>query len=448
MAVPGFPADQAGSPSQPRGTVRQVSAFDRAAQVAGSVAAGAERALNSRLGFNVREGVGELVSTVRGAQVPSLDQLADRATQIAGDAFGSAERALNSRLGFSVRDAASELASTVRGAQFPSLDQISDGASQIAGSVFSGAERALNSKLGFNVRDAAGDLMDTISGKPKALEDLSEQIFGKVGGLAAALLGEKSAATQWGNLSPHLIARMYPCDSKGVEIIGPLGPTSIFSPITDANFEVTLNWQSPFESSGPENKAPALMAMIQTGQIATVANAIQAFIPGDNALTGILDSTAEKAKQYARELEGRTGITKLNSRQVFAGMPPIKVTMTLHFRAISDPQTEVMEPYRRLLEWALPQQLAEDGILTELLKSAKSGDDIVKALFPSLAPQLIGFNYANERYSPMVIESVSNPIDGPLSSNGIPIYRAVQVSLATLTALDKNDVAKLFRVAQ
>lgn len=317
----------------------------------------------------------------------------------------------------------------------------------IAGNVAKGAESALNNRLGFNVREEVTGAVNTIRGSKNPVQDVVQKIAGKVGGLAAAMLGEKSAATQWGNLSTHLIARLYPCDSRGVEVIGPTGPTSILAPITDANFELTLNWQSPFESSGPESKAPALMAMIQTGQIATVANAIQAFIPGNNAVSGLLNDTADKAKQYAKELEGRTGITKLNSRQVFAGMPPIKLTMTMHFRAVSNPQAEVMEPYQRLLEMALPQQLAEDGILPELLKSAKSGEDIVKALFPSLAPHLIGFNYGNNRYSPMVIESVSNPIDGPMDSRGLPLYRAVQLSLATLTALDKNDVARLFRVA-
>ena len=32
---------------------------------------------------------------------------------------------------------------------------------------------------------------------------------------------------------------------------------------------------------------------------------------------------AKRTATWAKELEGRTGITKLNSRQVFSGMPPI-----------------------------------------------------------------------------------------------------------------------------
>ena len=60
------------------------------------------------------------------------------------------------------------------------------------------------------------------------------------------------------------------------------------------------------------------------------------------------------------------------------------------------------------------------------------------------APQMVGFTYANNRYAPMVIEGIGNPIDGPMGPTGLPIYRAVQITLATLTALDKNDVAGLF----
>ncbi len=217
-------------------------------------------------------------------------------------------------------------------------------------------------------------------------------------------------------------------------------------PITVVSIEGTLNWQSPFESTGPEAKAPALMAMLQSGSLVPVINAIQAANPVENStVNGFLNSAATKAKQIAKELEGRTGITKLNSRQVFSGMPPVKITMTIHFRAMYDTMAEVVEPYQRLWEFSLPQQLAQDGVLTEVIASTGSeNSSFLKAMFPSMAPLMVSMTYANNRFPAMVIEGISNPLDGPMDDNGRPIFRSVQVMLATLTAIDRADVQKFF----
>jgi hypothetical protein len=271
---------------------------------------------------------------------------------------------------------------------------------------------------------------------------------GKVGG-PAFVPSANLDVMQWGGLNPNLIASIYPSDSDGILFddakaaeMG-IDNSPVYAPITDANFEVSLNWQSPFENTGPESKAPALMSMIQTGQLATVANALQNVLPGGGG-DGFIGRSLESIKQGAKELEGRTGITKLNSRQVFSGMPPIKLTMTVHFRAMIDPVREVQEPFERLLKWALPQQLAKDGVLVELFGAAANGGDFIKALFPSKSPLLIGFTYANERYAPMVIETVGKPLDVQRDGRGVPIRLAVPITLATLTALDKNDVVNIF----
>lgn len=246
---------------------------------------------------------------------------------------------------------------------------------------------------------------------------------------------------QWGALSEHLFAVLFPCDDKGVELTSTDGLSeAIYGPATDVQFDSTLNWQSPFESSGPESKAPTIMAMLQTGQLATVAHALQAVLP--EGVTGdFTRDLAGKAEKWARDLQGRTGITKLNSRQVFSGMPPIRITLQLHLRAVMDAEAEVVKPYQQLLEWSWPQELAANGILSEVL----TGDgSFLDAMFPSRAPQMVGFRYGNNRYGPMVIESVANPLDGPMDSNGNPIYRSVQLTIATLTALDRRDVAGIF----
>lgn len=247
--------------------------------------------------------------------------------------------------------------------------------------------------------------------------------------------------TQWAGLSRHLIARIFPCDFEGSEIDG---AESVFGPLSDANFDLTLNWQSPFENTGPESKLPSMMAMIQSGQMGIVANALQAggFANEPGTLS---NSLAESAKRASTKLVGKTGITKLNSRQVFSGMPPVKLNFTLHFRAMSDPQSEVEIPYCRLLEMALPKKLAEDGSLAEAIKTNGGAvDKVLTALFPSDAPTMVGMIYAGKRYSPMVIEHLSNHIDIPIDTDGYTLHRAVQVSLSTLAALDRQDVRSIF----
>lgn len=327
--------------------------------------------------------------------------------------------------------------------------QIAQGAARSATSAFDRAASALS--LG-SVGQAVARSADLATGGvvTRAQEILGVKsgpeygavgrVSGKVGGLASSVLRPSEGLSQWGNLSSKLIARMYALGSEGTE---DFADGMVRGPITEVVFDSSFNWLSPFESTGPESKAPALMAMIQTGQIGQIANVLQA--SGLGSVPGVgeyLKSSAEKTKSFSDDLKGRTGITKLNSRQVFSGMPPIKITMVLHLRAMTDPQTQVMDPYQKLLEWAMPKELAEDGVIAELIRNGSN--EFIKSMFPSRAPTMIGFNYANNRYSPMVIEAISNPLDGPMSPEGLPIYRAVQITLATLTALDRNDVAGIF----
>lgn len=295
--------------------------------------------------------------------------------------------------------------------------------------------------------DSAKNGLDTIINGPKGtVGDVTGMCYGDVGGalFGAAtggfLIGEGS---DWGKLSEHLIARLYVCDSDG--IADPTELLAVTGPISDATFEATFNWQSPFEGAGPEAKAPALMAMLQSGSLVPVINALQALNPVKGGAIGdALNQGSDTLKRAVQDLQGRTGITKLNSRQVFSGMPPVKLSFTIYFRAITDASSEVVAPYQRLLEWAMPQQLAKDGILSEVIKTTDSVQSFIKAMFPSTVPKMVAMTYGNNLYSPMVIESLSNPIDGPMNSSGEPIYRAVQITLATLTALDRADVAGLF----
>lgn len=360
---------------------------------------------------------------------------------------------------FSLDTAANSAAGLVKGAvrtvsaPFGSAEGVAGSVGNALGGVAKGAVRAGTSIIDGAVGGTAnrklitGAVQDiigggkTVLGKPGNPGEIVGNVLGAIGGAANTYL---AGSGNWGYLSPFLLANIYACDADGIIRIDE--PLMVTGPMTDSNFEGTFNWQSPFESTGPEAKAPALMAMLQSGSLVPVLNALQAVNPiQSDTINGALNSAADKARAIAKDLEGRTGITKLNSRQVFSGMPPVKITFVIHFRAVTDAMSEVVEPYMRLMEWALPQQLAKDGVLTEVIASTGSqNSSMLKAMFPSRSPLLVGLTHGRNRYAPMVIESVSHILDGPLDSTGLPIYRAVQLTLATLTAIDRNDFRGTF----
>lgn len=260
--------------------------------------------------------------------------------------------------------------------------------------------------------------------------------------------GLKVLTSHWTGLNPALIAKFFPvrrmADGSGWERSTGKREISaadkftvdddyeVWCPITDGTSEMTLNWQSPFEDTGPNSKAPALSAMLQSGALSAILQAVEGKSAGDSAVLAELQRTV-----------GRTGITKLNSTQVFSGMPPVKFSLTLHFRALIDPVAEVQSPVSQLKEWALPQFLADDGFIANAVKTGgKNG--LSGTIFPSAAPQLLGMKYGDMTLQPLVIESMSEPITAPRSSDGVILAQSIQITLATLTALDRRDVQRIY----
>jgi len=134
----------------------------------------------------------------------------------------------------------------------------------------------------------------------------------------------------------------------------------------------------------------------------------------------------------------------LNSVQVFAGMPPCKFSVTALFRAWKDPVKEVEEPFNQLMEWALPVELARDStLLSNAISAAKGSKDWIDAVLPSKSPTLIAMLYKGRTFSPLVIESISEPLSSPIDRNGKFTELMVPMTLATLTALDRKDWATM-----
>lgn len=251
--------------------------------------------------------------------------------------------------------------------------------------------------------------------------------------------------SDWTGLSPHLIGTIWPVNYDGTD--APNG-VMVRAPVTESTYEATLNWTSPFESSGPDSKAPALTALLQSGNLQPLMNEVKTDL---NAITGKqifdLNAATSKTNAFVKQFEGRTGITKLNSTQIFTGMPPIKLPVQMLFRAFRDAKAEVEDPYAQLLRWALPRNLSEDGVLVNISQEVRSqgSGSRLSALLPSEAPQLVGFSLGRLRIAPVVIEAIARPLSGPVTKDGYRASMVVTMTLCSLKAVDANDVATTFR---
>lgn len=204
------------------------------------------------------------------------------------------------------------------------------------------------------------------------------------------------------------------------------------APLTEANLEVVLNWQSPFEQAGPESRAPTLLAMLQSGVLQPIIDSLAPKVEEGGV--------HKRANEFLRQFEGRTGVTKLNSMQVFNGMPPVKITVTALFRAWQDAASEVEAPFDKLMKWALPVSLSEDGsVLARAVEAVKGDKGYIEALLPSTSPTRIAMHYKGRTYSPLVIESIGMPMSSPVDKDGRYVQLAVPLTLCTLTAIDRKD---------
>jgi len=247
----------------------------------------------------------------------------------------------------------------------------------------------------------------------------------------------------WDGLNPNLIASFYEVNRDGTKATN--SDILVQSPLVDGSLDLRLNWNSPFEGAGAEGLIPTLSAMVQSGQAQPIIDLLGKY--------DITNKEATKAlTEQSKNAIGKTGITKLNSTQVFSGMPPIKFSTTLLFRAWGDAKKEVEEPVNQFIQWALPKRLAAqstivaravDSFVSDInsknFNANKSTSNLLNSLFPSDSPTLIAMKYKGKTYSPLVIESVNYPLTTPIDSNGNMTNVSVSVSLSTLTAMSATD---------
>lgn len=248
--------------------------------------------------------------------------------------------------------------------------------------------------------------------------------------------GATSLSSDWSGLSRHLVAAFFPVEKKVNATTKESywaaipGAPVVEAPLTEGSIDHTINWNSPFENTGLDQKFGTLSALLQTGAADTLLMALKEAMagkPGEGAVNAFADSV--------QSLRGHTSVTKLNSHQVFTGLPPAKISVTAHFRALTDPRSEVHAPVDQLVRWSLPQKLASEGAVA----TAARGGGV--EFYPSSVPQIIGMSYAGMSLLPLVIESVPVPITVPRDYSGAMLSQALTLTLATLTSIDSNDWA-------
>lgn len=245
-------------------------------------------------------------------------------------------------------------------------------------------------------------------------------------------MATQQLSSRWDGLNPVLLARFGAVGYDGAAVAG---QPVVLAPLTEGSVEFAANWQSPFEHSEVENKLPMMSAMIQSGAFQKVAETTIGDVRGGSFLAKLNESAAN----FAQAGQGSNGMTRLNSMQLFSGSPPVKVTVTAKFRAFSNPQEEVEDPIAQLVRWSLSQSLADIGGIANAIASLRAGADLIKMLYPSKAPTLVSLTYRNTHLNPMVLESVVTPLVGPTDAKGNLTHASVQITMASLAALQAGD---------
>lgn len=257
----------------------------------------------------------------------------------------------------------------------------------------------------------------------------------QIGNLAAAKSMGLTVGSLWDGLNPHLVGQVRKLAKQGQKWSPDPSAPAVVAALMETTMEIALNWQSPFENSGTESQAPALAAMLQTGSLQPLVAALTG-----GSTEGIAANFREKANSQLSEFEGRTGVTKLNSTQVFSGMPPIKINTTLLLRAWRDPVAEVERPLEYLMSWMLPQKLSPDGsVIARGVSTAKGENSMVEMLMPSLSPVPVSLRYKRRLYVDMVIENITLPLDSPIDVHGNFVQLAIPMTFCSMAAIDHDD---------
>lgn len=253
---------------------------------------------------------------------------------------------------------------------------------------------------------------------------LTNTVLG-IGGIAGA------STSNWGSLNNDLIAEFHQVDVNNVAT-----GLAFKAVIKEGSIEQSFNWQSPFDNFNLESRYLGAMGTMQSG-LASELLGVVGINPNDsNEVVG------SKLKEMTEIPAGKSSITKMNSRQVYTGHQPLKISCTLLFRAWQDPQSEVIAPFNALLKMAYPAHMAENiaDAVKNGAENAQNEEQGLSKVFPSDAPNRVIMTYKGETYPPLIIESIGKPLDAPYSPMG-DLWLEIPVAFSTYQSMDYQDFA-------
>lgn len=253
-----------------------------------------------------------------------------------------------------------------------------------------------------------------------------------------------SADPFWGYVSKHKFAEFNLCTmERDAETKEPIFSYDLSQPtirafLTDGDISFESQWQTPFENSNPELKMPMLMAGLQTGQTVASVGAVGGAVLGE--ISSTLVSALQPVAEFAKSVEGKTNLNKVNTTQVFLSTASVHLNLSVFFIALKDARAEVENKLMHLQSWSLPAQLSQGTVLTDL------ADQGIDGLFSGLIPPYITVTTHGKTYMPFILQSVSAPIVAPIDKDGNRLSLTVNLSLISRAAWDAKDVRNLYKV--
>jgi hypothetical protein len=182
----------------------------------------------------------------------------------------------------------------------------------------------------------------------------------------------------------------------------------------------TTNFASKFEDTNIDNQLSSTSSLLQAGEYADKWKALEKF-------------------------KGRTLITKASTTQVWAGVAPQSISLSLEFKAFTDPQLEVEKPIKELMKIYSPELVKNqlentENIIKELWKSGTKAEISKTAL--GYTPNPISISIMEKYYSLVYfIESINLSQDRVMiDRNGDRIYQVVELSLGSRQGLTKEEL--------
>lgn len=241
-----------------------------------------------------------------------------------------------------------------------------------------------------------------------------------------------------GRLSDVFKVLIVECDKDGNPIDNGLRIECV---AMEGNMSHENNWTTPFESSNPDNSAPKLVGMLQSGE---ANETIQALGLGGGDLESALS-----------QVEGRSSFTKINSTMIFTSSQSVQIQMTLLFRAWKKASVEVEQQIKNLQKMTVAVNLAEQGLLVNsanAVNQSLSGENTdttasnsllgttLDTLLPSQVPCYVALYYGRKRYAPMIIQTSSRDIVGQMDAVGNMLWADVPVTFMSRQAWDRRDI--------